>query len=94
MRANRMFRQHVRGQRPYNGLLPEHGARAVGATASDAVSRILPRGPCGGQDRHTQVYDFTLEWIPLEKLGLHIERQKGTADVLVMDQAEQAPSAN
>lgn len=56
----------------------------------------------------TGVYDFTLEWITqqqrlagedgpsmfdaVEKLGLHIARQKGAADVLVVDQARQMPT--
>ena len=57
-----------------------------------------------------QNYDFTLDWITqqqreagedgpsmygaLEKLGLHVEKQKGAADVLVVDRAEQKPSEN
>jgi uncharacterized protein (TIGR03435 family) len=58
----------------------------------------------------TQSYDFTLAWITIQqrdageqgpsmfdavdKLGLHLERQKGTADVLVVDQVEKTPSDN
>jgi uncharacterized protein (TIGR03435 family) len=67
-------------------------------------------GPIVDKTGLTQVYDFTLNWITqqqrddgedgpsmyeaVEKLGLHIERQKGTADVLVVDQAKQMPTDN
>jgi uncharacterized protein (TIGR03435 family) len=30
----------------------------------------------------------------VEKLGLHVEKLKGNADVLVVDQVKQMPSAN
>ncbi|HYK59774.1 MAG TPA: TIGR03435 family protein [Bryobacteraceae bacterium] len=62
-------------------------------------------GPVVDKTSLTQVHDFTLEWITqqqreageegpsmfdaIEKLGLHLERQKGTADVLLVDQARQ-----
>jgi uncharacterized protein (TIGR03435 family) len=57
-----------------------------------------------------QSYDFTLQWITIQqrdagqegpsmfdavdKLGLHLERQKGTAEVLVVDQSEKMPTEN
>jgi uncharacterized protein (TIGR03435 family) len=55
-------------------------------------------------------YDFSLAWITqqqrdageegpsmwdaVEKLGLHVERRKGDADVLVVDEAVQMPTEN
>jgi uncharacterized protein (TIGR03435 family) len=67
-------------------------------------------GPIVDKTGVTEVYDFTLNWITtqqraagedgpsmyeaVEKLGMHIERQKGAADVLVVDQAEQTPTDN
>jgi len=67
-------------------------------------------GPVVDKTGLTQLYDFTLAWITqqqrdageegpsmfdaVDKLGLHIEKQKGTADVVVVDHAEQTPSAN
>jgi uncharacterized protein (TIGR03435 family) len=70
----------------------------------------FPDGPVVDKTGLTQAYDFTLEWITLQqreageegpsmfdaidKLGLHIDKQKGAADVLVVDQVEQMPSAN
>jgi uncharacterized protein (TIGR03435 family) len=67
-------------------------------------------GPVVDQTGLTQSYDFTLGWITqqqrdagqdgpsmfdaVEKLGLHLERQKGTAEVLVIDQSEKSPAEN
>jgi uncharacterized protein (TIGR03435 family) len=67
-------------------------------------------GPVVDQTGLTQAYDFTLQWITIqqrdagqegpsmfdavEKLGLHLERQKGTAEVLVVDQSEKMPTEN
>ena len=67
-------------------------------------------GPIVDQTGLTQSYDFMLEWITtqqrdagqegpsmfdaVEKLGLHLQRQKGTAEVLVVDQCEKAPTEN
>ena len=67
-------------------------------------------GPVMDKTGITRAYDFTLEWITqqqrdagedgpsmfdaIDKLGLHIERQKAAVDVLVVDQAEQTPSDN
>ena len=67
-------------------------------------------GPIVDQTGITQAYDYTLEWITLQqrdageegpsmfdavdKLGLHLERQKGTAEVLVVDQSEKMPTEN
>jgi uncharacterized protein (TIGR03435 family) len=67
-------------------------------------------GPIVDKTGLKDAYDFTLAWITqqqrdqgedgpsmyeaVEKLGLHIEKQKGSADVLVVDQVEQMPSAN
>jgi uncharacterized protein (TIGR03435 family) len=67
-------------------------------------------GPVVDQTGLTQAYDFTLEWITLQqrdagaegpsmfdavdKSGLHLERQKGTAEVLVVDQSEKMPTEN
>lgn len=70
----------------------------------------FPEGPVVDQTGITQVYDFTLEWITqqqrlegeegpsmfdaIDKLGLHIEREKGAATVLVVDQVERMPTEN
>jgi uncharacterized protein (TIGR03435 family) len=70
----------------------------------------FPDGPVVDMTGLAQNYDFTLEWITqqqreagedgpsmfdaLEKLGLHVEKQKGAADVLVVDRAEPKPSDN
>lgn len=70
----------------------------------------FPEGPVIDTTGLTGSYDFTLQWITqqqrmegqegpsmfdaMDKLGLHIERRKGTTDVLVVDDAEQTPSAN
>jgi uncharacterized protein (TIGR03435 family) len=67
-------------------------------------------GPVVDQTGLTESYDFPLEWITqqqrdagedgpsmfdaVDKLGLHVERKKGDADVLVVDQAEQSPTEN
>ena len=67
-------------------------------------------GPVVDQTGLTQSYDFTLAWITMQqsdagqdgpsmfdaidKLGLHLERQKGSAEVLVVDQSEKAPAEN
>jgi uncharacterized protein (TIGR03435 family) len=67
-------------------------------------------GPIVDQTGLTQSYDFTLAWITIQqrdageqgpsmfdavdKLGLHLERQKGTAEVLVVDQVEKTPAEN
>jgi uncharacterized protein (TIGR03435 family) len=67
-------------------------------------------GPVIDKTGLTAAYDFTLAWITqqqrdegedgpsmfdaVEKLGLHVEKQKGNADILVVDQVEQMPSAN
>jgi uncharacterized protein (TIGR03435 family) len=67
-------------------------------------------GPVVDQTGLTQSYDFTLAWITIQqrdagedgpsmfdaidKLGLHLERQKGTAEVLVVDQSEKMPAEN
>ena len=70
----------------------------------------FPDGPVVDKTGLTQTFTFTLEWITqqqrdagedgpsmfdaIDKLGLHIERQKGSAGLLVVDQAEQIPSEN
>jgi len=67
-------------------------------------------GPVVDKTGLTKAYTFTLAWITMqqrdegedgpsmfdavEKLGLHIERQKGMADVLIVDQAERMPADN
>jgi uncharacterized protein (TIGR03435 family) len=67
-------------------------------------------GPVVDKTGLKDAYNFTLAWITqqqrddgedgpsmfeaVEKLGLHVEKQKGNADVLVVDQVEQMPSAN
>jgi uncharacterized protein (TIGR03435 family) len=67
-------------------------------------------GPVVDQTGLTQSFDFTLGWITLQqrdagqdgpsmydavdKLGLHLERQKGNAEVLVIDQSEKTPADN
>jgi uncharacterized protein (TIGR03435 family) len=67
-------------------------------------------GPVVDKTGLKDAYDFTLAWITqqqrdagedgpsmfdaVEKLGLHVEKQKGNADVLVVEQVEQMPSAN
>ncbi|MBZ5676382.1 MAG: TIGR03435 family protein [Acidobacteriia bacterium] len=67
-------------------------------------------GPVVDQTGLTQSYDFTLAWITLQqrdagqdgpsmfdavdRLGLHLERQRGTAEVLVVDQSEKMPAEN
>lgn len=70
----------------------------------------FPEGPVVDTTGLTGTYDFTLQWITqqqrmegqegpsmfdaMDKLGLHIERRRGDADVLVVDGAEQTPSDN
>lgn len=67
-------------------------------------------GPVVDMTGLTQHYNFTIEWITqqqrlegadgpsmfeaVDKLGLHLDRRKGAADVLVVDQAEQKPTEN
>jgi uncharacterized protein (TIGR03435 family) len=67
-------------------------------------------GPIVDQTGLTQSFDFTLAWITIQqrdagedgpsmfdaidKLGLHLEKQKGTAEVLVVDQSEKMPTEN
>lgn len=67
-------------------------------------------GPVVDQTGLTDAYDFTFGWITtlqrdagqdgpsmydaMDKIGLHLERKKGTAEVLVVDQSEKAPSEN
>jgi uncharacterized protein (TIGR03435 family) len=67
-------------------------------------------GPVVDKTGLGEPYDFTLQWITLQqrdageegpsmydavdKLGLHITKQKGAADVLVVDQAEPKPTDN
>jgi uncharacterized protein (TIGR03435 family) len=67
-------------------------------------------GPVIDKSGLSEVYDFTLEWITqqqrlegeegpsmyeaIDKLGLHVQRQKGDADVLVVDEAEAKPAEN
>ena len=71
---------------------------------------MLSRRPGRGKNGVTQAYDFSLAWITqqqcdagedgpsmfaaLEQLGLHIERQKGETDVLVIDRAQPKPTLN
>lgn len=70
----------------------------------------FPDGPIVDTTGLTRAYDFTFQWITqqqrmegqegpsmldaMDKLGLHIEKRKGDADVLVVDQAEQMPTEN
>ena len=67
-------------------------------------------GPVVDQTGLTQSFDFTLGWITMQqrdagedgpsmydavdKLGLHLDKQKGTAEVLVIDQSEKSPTEN
>jgi uncharacterized protein (TIGR03435 family) len=67
-------------------------------------------GPVVDQTGLTQSFDFTLAWITIQqrdagqdgpsmfdavdKLGLHLEKQKRTAEVLVVDQSEKMPTEN
>jgi len=67
-------------------------------------------GPVVDQTGLPQSYDFPLAWITMQqrdagqdgpsmydaidKLGLHLERQKGNAEVLVVDQCEKTPAEN
>jgi uncharacterized protein (TIGR03435 family) len=70
----------------------------------------FPDGPVVDKTGLTDSFTYTLEWITMqqrdageegpsmfdaiEKLGLHVERQKGAAEVLVVDSVEQAPTDN
>jgi uncharacterized protein (TIGR03435 family) len=70
----------------------------------------FPDGPVVDKTGLTGNYDFPLAWITqqqrlageegpsmteaIDKLGLHLERQKSDADVVVVDQAQPGPSAN
>ena len=67
-------------------------------------------GPVVDKTGLTDTYTFTLEWITtqqreagedgpsmfdaVDKLGLHVERQRGSAEVLVVDQVEKMPTDN
>jgi uncharacterized protein (TIGR03435 family) len=70
----------------------------------------FPDGPVVDKPGLSGAYTFTLDWITtqqreagedgpsmfdaIEKLGMHVERQKGTAEVLVVDQVQQMPTEN
>jgi uncharacterized protein (TIGR03435 family) len=70
----------------------------------------FPDGPVVDKTGLSGAYTFTLDWITtqqreagedgpsmfdaIEKLGMHVERQKGTAEVLVVDQVQQMPTEN
>jgi uncharacterized protein (TIGR03435 family) len=90
--------------------LPKHDAGALAQQLQTLSPAYFPDGPVVDMTGLGENYDFTLDWITqqqreagedgpsmydaLEKLGLHVERQKGAADVLVVDRAEQKPSEN
>jgi len=70
----------------------------------------FPDGPVVDKTGLKDSYTFSLDWITkqqrdggehgpsvydaVEKLGLHVERQKGSADVLVVDSVEKTPTDN
>jgi uncharacterized protein (TIGR03435 family) len=70
----------------------------------------FPEGPVVDKTGLRETYTFTLEWITLqqrdegadgpsmfdaiEKLGMHLEKQKGKAEVLVVDNIDPKPTDN
>jgi len=57
----------------------------------DQISSLCPKTAAADSDASAKCSPRTTQG---EQAGLHIERQKGTADVLVVDQAQQMPAEN